>query len=514
MAELIFQDCGAAYRKNYALVCADLNDFSKRGDGQGFKELFGAMCLFDLFFFMHIALNIKEVNHPWIVDRLKEVEDRNDRTLDLWARGHWKSTAITFGLTMQEILRNPEERIAIFSHKKQIATAFLKRIKETFQGNILLKTIFDHILYAKPETQADKWSEEDGITVKRNGVYLENTLEAWGLVDNMPTSRHYTIRIYDDVVVPASVTTPEMIKKTEDAFRMSHSLEASEGSRMRVIGTRYHFADLYSVLLKDPSWHTRIHPATDNGKMDGKPVLLSSSALEQIKKDDGPYVFNSQRLLNPVADELQEFKEEWIEYYAKLPSRLNKYLIVDPANEKHKKSDYTCMGVIGIDPLGNYYLVDLIRDKLNLPERKDALFRLVEKHPTVKMPVGYEEYGANSDTQYIRECQKTEGINFRILPLGGTILSKEDRERKLIPIFSDHKFFLPYSLMYKGKNLIQEFIQDELLLFPFAPHDDILDMMSRIKDPKLNAKGPVNYQGGIMSEPKVINTWDPYNLEA
>ena len=172
------------------------------------------------------------------------------------------------------------------------------------------------------------------------------------------------------------------------------------------------------------------------------------------------------------------------------------------------------MAVIGIDPLGNYFLIDMLRKKINLPERKDALFKMVEKHPTIKMPVGYEEYGANSDTQYIKECQKAEGIFFRILPLGGTVLSKEDRERKLIPICADHKFFLPFSIMQDGKNLIQEFIQDEYLLFPFAPHDDVLDCLSRIKDPKLNAKGPVNYQQGQMAEPTVISTWDPHNMEA
>lgn len=516
MPELTFHDCGAAYRKNYALVCADLNDLSNRGDGKGFKELFGSMCLYDLFFLLHFTLNIQDVNHPWLVERIKEVEDKNDYTLDLWPRFHFKSTIITYGFIIQEILKNPEERIAIFSFTKDSACDFLTKIKSTLEDNELLKATFDNVLYWKPSTQAPQWSVEGGLTVKRQGKFLENTLEAHS-IEKLPTGKHFTRRIYDDIVVPENVTSPDMMKKVESSFRMSEALIDGKSNRAMVTGTIYHFADIYyATLLKDPSWHHRVHKATEDGTASGKPVLMSYDMLQSLKKRMGPYHFASQLLMNPVADEMQEFKEDWLEYYVKLPSLLKKYLIVDPANEKGKKSDFTVMAVIGIDSLENYFLIDMIRKKMNLPERKDALFKMIEKHPDLHMPIGYESYGVQSDIQYINECKKAEGVYFRILPLGGTVLSKEDRERKLIPIFSDHKFFLPFSIMQDGKNLVQEFIQEEFLLFPFAPHDDILDCLSRIKDPKLNAKAPVNYAArkGVREQHQIVTTWDPVTLEA
>ena len=87
-------------------------------------------------------------------------------------------------------------------------------------------------------------------------MYNEATLEAWGLVDGMPTSRHYTIRVYDDVVTKDSVSTSEQIRKTDDAFKLSQFLGARGGS-VRVVGTRYHFADQYAKMKSSGAWELR-----------------------------------------------------------------------------------------------------------------------------------------------------------------------------------------------------------------------------------------------------------------
>ena len=47
--------------------------------------------------------------------RAAKLQADPDGYLDLWAREHYKSTLITFGLTMQEILTNPDSTIGIFS---------------------------------------------------------------------------------------------------------------------------------------------------------------------------------------------------------------------------------------------------------------------------------------------------------------------------------------------------------------------------------------------------------------
>ena len=108
--------------------------------------------------------------------------------------------------------------------------------------------------------EAPKWSEDDGIIVKRSSNPKESTVEAWGLVDGQPTSRHFDLIIYDDVVTRESVTTPDMIQKTTDAWELSLNL-LSENGRKRYIGTRYHFIEADEV-LSALRFETKLEKAT------------------------------------------------------------------------------------------------------------------------------------------------------------------------------------------------------------------------------------------------------------
>ena len=73
---------------------------------------------------------------------MKEVQAAPDGYLDLWAREHYKSTIVTFALTIQTILANPEETICIFSHTRPNARKFLRQIKQEFETNARLRDSF------------------------------------------------------------------------------------------------------------------------------------------------------------------------------------------------------------------------------------------------------------------------------------------------------------------------------------------------------------------------------------
>lgn len=425
------------------------------------------------------------MENQWLLDRCREVQANPDGYLDLWAREHYKSTIITFGLSIQDILNDPEVTIGIFSHTRPIAKAFLSQIKRELEDNIHLKAWFNDILYQNSSKESPRWSEDNGLIVKRKSNPKESTVEAWGLVDAQPTSKHFTKMIFDDTVEQKSVGSPDMMQKTTDAWALAQNLGARGGTK-RHAGTRYHFNDTYGELIRRGALKLRMHPATEDGTPLGKPVFLTRDELDKKRRDQGPYIFACQQLQNPVADNAQGFKPEWIRHYG--PSvtgdGMNKYILVDPASEKKKTSDYTSMWVVGLAEDGNYYWLDMVRDRLNLKERGDTLFRLHRKWRP--LAVGYEKYGVQADIEHFKERMDREQYTFDIIPLGGQI-KKNDRIRRMIPLYEQHKMLLPETCNrtnYEGKteDLVTVFIEEEYKAFPVSLHDDMMDGQSRIED--------------------------------
>lgn len=471
-------DCSKLTRKQtnavYDEVLADDNIQAQR-----------KLCRTDLFFLLSIACGRADIDRDWLYERCREVQAEPDGYLDLWAREHYKSSIITFGKSLQDILADPEVTIGIFSHTRPIAKGFLGQLKRELEQNRDLIELFPDVLYSNPKVEAPKWSLDDGIIVRRKENPTVATVEAWGLVDGQPTGKHFKVMVYDDIVTLASVTTPEQIHKTTDAWATSLNLGV-HGGRRRMIGTRYHVNDSYREILKRGAAVKRLHAATDDGTMQGKPVLLDRPTLIQKRSDQGPYVFGCQMLLNPTADSAQSFKEKWVQHYKTLGNHAewNRYLLVDPANAKKKSSDSTVMVVIGLAPDQNYYLLYAIRDRLNLSERTEKVFQLHRDWNPLK--VGYEQYGMQADIQHIRHVQEEKNYRFKIQELGGA-MPKQDRIKRLVPLFEQSKFWLPESLEYKDcedrtRDFVKEFLEDEYLAFPVCVHDDMLDVMARILD--------------------------------
>jgi phage terminase large subunit-like protein len=456
------------------------------------------LCRTDLYFLLRYGCGRKDIEHPWLFDRCREVQASPNGHLDLWSREHFKSSILTFGMTIFDILNDPEITVGIFSHTRPIAKGFLRQIKREFESNDRLKEWFPDILWSNPSKESPKWGEDDGIVVKRQGNPKESTVEAWGLVDGQPTGKHYRVRVYDDVVVPSSVTTPEMIAKTTEAWELSDNLGAV-GGVYRMAGTRYHFNDTYGEMMKRKVAKPRIYACTKDGTDNFTPdncVLMNPETLADKRRNQGPYTFSTQMLLNPKGDSTQGFQRSWLRYTKAEPHGrgLNIYLIVDPANTKKKSSDWTTMGVIGLGADRNYTLLDVVRDRMNLGERTNALFDLHEKW--LPIGVGYEEYGMQADIAHIEHVQHERNYRFKITPLGGS-MAKIDRIKRLMPIFEQGRFFLPaakYRTIYDKTtvNLIEMFVEEEYAAFPVATHDDMLDMLARIEDEDMNVKWPLS----------------------
>lgn len=481
----------------------------------------------DRYFLLTVVLHRADARRDWLYDRCREVEaDPNDH-IDLWAREHYKSTIITFAGIIQEILKDPEVTVGIFAHNRPAAKAFLRQIKEEFENNDFLITLFPDICYPDPRKQAPKWSVDDGIIVKRKGNPKESTVEAWGLVDGMPTGKHFKKLVYDDVVTEKSVTGPDMIKKTTEMFELSDNL-GSDGGTVWMIGTRYHFADTYGVILGRGLFKERRHAATDNGDFDGKPIFFSQEYWNRKVSTQSRPILAAQHLLNPLAGSEATFDVRWLKFYNVRPRRLMVYILVDPSKGSNATSDNTAIAVIGIDTGGNKYLLDGWRHQMGLARRwqivRDQWRRWTQMTGIDGVFIGYERYGMQTDLEYFEERMEHEKISFPITevswPREGP-KSKISRIERCEPDFRMQRFLLPHVINIDDEGNVTKFdpsitkearearernepwriarplykkdendqlydlmsgFLEEYMFFPFAPRDDFLDAISRVYD--------------------------------
>jgi hypothetical protein len=495
----------------------------------------------DRYYLLTRLLNRPDAVHPWLYERAREVESDPDGHLDLWARGHYKSTLITFAGIIQEVLIDPEIKIAIFSNNKKLAQPFLEQIQTEFEVNDVLKDFYPDVLWDEPEKQAPKWSKNDGLVVKRKSNPKEATIEAWGLIDGQPTGKHYDLMDFDDVITEKNVTNPDQIKKATEQIELADNLGTIEGSRKWYVGTRYSFADTYGAMLEREMASARIYPATANGKLDGEPVMFSEAVWAEKKKQQRSTIA-AQLLINPLAGKENTFRTEWLRPYELLPYCMNVYILGDPSRGRNKTSDRTALVVIGIDTLGNKYLLEGYCHRMTLSQRWFALRRLWLKWNEIpgvqRVEVGYERYGQQSDDEYFEEQMRLKGPVFEIKEVAWTgergRESKEYRVERMEPDFQQSRFFVPARVWHAGLNSdvrwsienetweilyepnlglsklerraknnneswrirtpirrrdedkdlydLTRIFFEEYRFFPFSPRDDLVDAMSRIYD--------------------------------
>lgn len=478
-----------------------------------------ALCVADRYYLLVKVLGRVDAFHPWLYLRCREVERAPDGHLDLWAREHYKSTIITYAGAIQEILTDPEIRIGIFSHTAPDAKKFVQQIKGTLETNETLRALWPDVLWARPDYESPLWSVEKGIIVKRSSNAREATVEGHGVVDSQPVGSHFSLMIFDDLVTKAAVSTPEQVKKTIEMHSLADNLGArSESGLMRKwhIGTRYSFADPYQHLIDQKVLIPRVYAATDNGLRDGAPVFLTQAAWDEKKRNQISSVLAAQMLQNPAAGNEALFKAEWLRFSEIRPATLTVAITVDPGRSKKKGSDSTVMHVQGYDVGRNRYLLDGYHHRMALQERWTRMRDLYKRwsaEPGIQLvKVGYEAYGAEADLDYFMERMEVEKLSFPIEELRwprDEPGSKFDRIQRDEPDFRNGKIILPAivpketqqqtELRAKGRAYqifqpvtrldenrqayrLNKRLLDEYLVYPFSPHDDGLDCLSRFHD--------------------------------
>lgn len=518
---------GQRYPNNYdyyALV--DKIESNEWDELSAYRTLFRV----DLWALMFFVMKVEVANHPFVINASQELMDHDgDKCVHLWAREHFKSTLISTARNIQKILNShgdgakfPEKRIGLFSYAKTPAVKLLRPIKLIFEQSEILKACYPDIFYKNPEAESPKWGE-DALILKRRGFYKEATIEAHGLIEGMPTGSHFTDRTYDDIETEDLVGTPEIMEKVKRAIDVSQFLGTAEGSH-EFVGTPYHWnGPLQYVMAKKYEDGRSVYtvskkPGTVDGTPMGAPVLMSQEKIDFWRTDKRS--FNAQCLLDPTPSTERPLNYELVKFVSRksLPTNLYKFMLVDPAGDKKKRTDGRvadswALGVIGVEPVlkdigaSRIFLLDARIRPMSEAEAMTEVVEMYCRNGRI-LKLGVEKVAQSTAETHITNALRAKGRRISV-ETGSLHIVRPSGRNKQQRIESALQWPMENGCLHIVDDVDEEALarlRDEMDKFPYW-HDDGLDMLSYVYD--LVKIYPFNtYRPGEPESSSKEDAWD------
>lgn len=405
--------------------------------------------------------------------------------------------------------KEPHHQFIGASYAHSLAERNVMRTRQVIQSE-WYKQLFPNTIISADQNQKDYFTTTQGGQYKGTGI--GGTITGFGC----------NTLLVDDALNPKEAVSDTIRQNANNEIRSTLFSRFNKYSDRRfiMIMQRLHDDDPTGNLMRDGGYHLLKLPAIAPKDYEiklGKKTWsveageylterLGPDDLDKLNQDLGAYHFAGQYMQEPVPVGGGEIKPEWFQFYNPggiKPKEMNIAILVDPSggeetNKKRRKlSDFTAMVVIGWANDNNFYVLDIIRDRLNPTERIDTLFMLHRKWNELSgksAKVGWEKYGMMSDSHYIKQKKMTDTYNFPLIELGGS-MSKEDRIRRIIPDAQMGRWYLPHTLPYvdqEGRkfDLVQELLESEVKSFPKSRFDDVLDIITRAYDADLSMVFP------------------------
>ena len=349
---------------------------------------------------------VDPVFHGWVCDEL----NAPGSCMILLPRDHMKSSWVAVWCAQQVLIDPARCRIAIFSKAENVARRMISTIVDHLTRDDTLELFGDLIPHPGTPATFSSWETKttsqfcaqrfpDG---RAHDDYRpgEPQVQAWGIGKSL-TGMHFDVAVLDDIIDEQNVTTPEEIVKSK--LWLSYALpKLSPGGKLVVVGTRYHYNDVYQTILDSADEAGEAEPIVDRIVMrsavelpgvpeavppemldDDRTVpiysfytkqMLRRTRLNMYRTSGSNVVFNSQYFMNPTGVEDRPFPPPQPIYGERmtadrlasgevpkaaaeeLPTGDYKYFMaVDQAMKAKSTSDQTAIVVAAIDQRGYIY---------------------------------------------------------------------------------------------------------------------------------------------------------------
>ena len=183
---------------------------------------------------------VKELDRFWNSDETD--------LLILLSRGFLKSSLVSIGWTIQQIINNPNIRVFITNERGENSRKFLRQISANFESNPRLRYYYGDFTN-KNEGELGKWTETEIVVSKRTTILKEPTVGV-SSTEASPVSSHWDLVIVDDCVSRANTQTKDQTQKVIQYLKDLKSI-GDKGTKYVYIGTRYRYDDPYAWLINN-----------------------------------------------------------------------------------------------------------------------------------------------------------------------------------------------------------------------------------------------------------------------
>jgi predicted phage terminase large subunit-like protein len=394
-----------------------------------------------------------------------------DRLAIFMPPGSAKSTYTSILFPPWYLARYPDHAVIAASHTAELAEKWGRKVRN-------LVAAYPRVLgvgLADDSQAAGRWETD------RGGEY-----NAFG-VGGSVTGRRGDLIVIDDPVRSREDAESELIReKTWDWYKSDLYTRLKPGGRIVLIQTRWHEDDLAGRLLAEMAaggdhWEVISLPALAEaddplGRKPGEPLWPEWESLEELERKRravGPRDWTALYQQRPAPEEGDYFQLSWLRPYDKPPPRdtLRIYGGSDYAVTADG-GDYTVHVVVGLDPEGRMYLLDLWRAQTASDQWVEAFCDLVsywrpiawaEEHVQITAGIGpFLERRMRERKAYVARQQ---------FPVRG---DKAQRAQSIRGRMALEGLYVPVNAPWYAD------FRAELLSFPAGKYDDQVDALGLV----------------------------------
>jgi predicted phage terminase large subunit-like protein len=328
-------------------------------------------------------------HHRLIARKLEQVERGEiSRLMITMPPRHGKSMLASEFFPAWYLGRNPDHYVIAATYSQELADDFGRKVRNQI-SDPAYGAIFPGVGLKSDSTSSRRFHVTqplDTLQTSQDGAYF-----AVG-VGGPLTGRGAHLMLIDDPVKNREEADSETIrKKTKDWYTSTAYTRLMPGGRIVVIQTRWHEDDLSGWLLAEHAhegWEVLNLPAISDKGAALWPEQYDVPALEKIRQAIGSRDWSALYQQRPAPETGDYFRSEWIKTYEVAPDSAN--LSVYGGSDYAVTADggdYTVHVVMGLDPDGRLYLLDMWRGQSASDEWVEAFCDLVKKWK----PIGWAE---------------------------------------------------------------------------------------------------------------------------